>query len=49
MTVPLTGKAAVTCETRFTLPVSVRVCDTDPLVTVATRYALSMSDLAACA
>ena len=47
MTVPLTGKAAVTCETRLTAPVSVSVCDTDPLVTVATRYALSMSDLAA--
>jgi hypothetical protein len=37
VTVPLTGKAAVTWETRLTVPVSVSVCDTDPLVTVASR------------
>ena len=45
VTVPLTGKAAVTCDTRLTVPVSVSVCDTDPLPAVASRYALSVSGL----
>ena len=37
VTVPLTGNAAVTCETRFTVPVMVSVCDTEPFDAVATR------------
>ena len=45
VTVPLTGKAAVTCDTRLTVPVRVSVCDTDPLPAVASRYALSVSGL----
>ena len=37
VTVPLTGNAAVTCETRFTVPVMVSVWDTEPFDAVATR------------
>ena len=37
VTVPLTGNAAVTCETRLTVPVIVRVWETEPLVAVARR------------
>ncbi len=37
VTVPLTGNAAVTWVTRLTVPVSVRVWDTEPLVAVARR------------
>jgi hypothetical protein len=37
LTVPLTGNAAVTCETRFTVPVMVSVWATEPFDAVATR------------
>lgn len=37
VTVPLTGNAAVTWETRFTVPVRVSVWATDPFVAVASR------------
>jgi hypothetical protein len=37
VTVPLTGKAAVTWDTRLTVPVSVSVCETEPLVAAARR------------
>jgi hypothetical protein len=37
VTVPATGNAAVTWVTRFTVPVRVSVCATDPFVAVANR------------
>jgi hypothetical protein len=37
VTVPLTGKAAVTWDTRLTVPVRVRVWETDPVVALASR------------
>jgi hypothetical protein len=37
VTVPPTGKAAVTWETRFTVPVIVSVWDTEPVDAVARR------------
>jgi hypothetical protein len=45
VTVPFTGKAVVTCETRLTVPVRVSVWETDPLPAVASRYAESVSGL----